>query len=149
MSIIDASRKFVSELVGLVGKRIHVVLVDGKRYEGVLLGFDHPTMNLLLENAVDDKGNRYPKIIIKGDRVSELVLLEVPLFDPEEFRSLLLRELGIPEHLVKVIPEARVVDVQGRYRVSERGVEGTGPLAETLYAFYEKYIEAKRKALKG
>ena len=43
-----AKRKLITELNNMVGKRIEVVLRDGKIYKGVLLGFDHPEMNLLL-----------------------------------------------------------------------------------------------------
>ncbi|WP_440060104.1 Lsm family RNA-binding protein [Thermogladius sp. 4427co] len=149
MSVLDASRRLIGELSALIEKNIKVVLADGRYYQGRLVGFDTPSLNLLLQNAVDDKGNRYPKVIVKGERVSEIIVLEIPLFDPEEFRSIVVREMKIPEHLVKVIPEARVVEVQGRYRVSERGVEGTGPIAETLYRLLEQYLESRRKMIKG
>lgn len=149
MSVLDASRRLVSELAGLIDKRIRVVLSDGRSYEGQLAGFDHPSLNLLLQNAVDDKGNKYPKVVIKGERLSEIVVLEVPIFDPEDFKNFVVREMKIPEHLVKVIPEARIVEVQGRYRVSEKGVEGTGPVAETLYRLLQQYLESRKKSLKG
>jgi len=149
VSVIDASRKLVSELSGMIDKKVKVILSDGRHYEGVLIGFDHPSLNLLIQNAVDNNGVKYPKVVIKGDRVSEILISEIPLFDPEEFKDFLLHEMKIAEHLVRVIPEARIIEVQGRYRVSEKGVEGVGPMAETLYSLWKKYIAVKEKAVKG
>jgi len=146
---VDASRRFASELSNLLDKKIRVLLVDGKVYEGVLNGFDHQTLSLLLNDAVDDKGRRYPKVIIRGDRVSEILILEIPLFDPEDFKNYIIREMKLPEHLIQVVPEAKAVIVQGRYKVSESGVEGSGPTAEKLYQYYTKYIEERRKKIQG
>ncbi|OYT40711.1 MAG: ribonucleoprotein [Desulfurococcales archaeon ex4484_58] len=149
MSIVDASRRLTAELTGLIDRKVKIILADGRTYEGILIGFDHPTLNVLLENAIDNNGVKYPKVIIKGERISEILATEIPLFDPEEFKEYIIREMKLPEHLVKVIPEARAVIVQGRYRVSEKGVEGTGPMAETLYEFFKRYIEERKKVLQG
>jgi small nuclear ribonucleoprotein (snRNP)-like protein len=149
VSVLDASRRLTGELSSLIDKRVKIVLADGRSYEGKLVGFDTPSLNILIQNAQDDKGNKYPKVIVKGERLSEIIVLEIPLFDPEEFKNIIIKEMKLPEHLVRVIPEARVIEVQGRYRVSERGVEGTGPIAETLYRLLEQYLETRRKALKG
>ncbi len=149
MGIIDASRRLAAELAGLVDKKIKVILADGRYYEGKLIGFDHPSLNLLLENAVDNKGNTYPKVFIKGERVSEILTTEIPLFEPEDFKEFIMRNMRIPEHLIKIIPEARAVIIQSRYKVTEKGVEGTGPLAQTIYEFFQKYMEERKKVLKG
>jgi len=149
MSVVEASRRLVSELASMIDKKIRVVLSDGRYYEGILVGFDHPGLNILLRAAIDEKGNRIPRVMIKGERVSEIIIAEEPLFNPEEFREWILREMKIPEHMVKVIPEARVVEVQGRYRVGEDGVVGSGPIAETLHSIYKKYMEYRRKMIQG
>ncbi len=149
MSIMDASRRLTAGLASLVDKKVKVILSDGRTYEGILVGFDHPTLNIMLENAVDNNGTKYPKVIIKGERISEILTTEIPLFDPEEFKEYIIKEMKLPEHLVKIIPEAQMVIVQGRYRVSENGVEGTGPMAETLYEFFKRYIEERKKLLQG
>jgi len=115
----------------------------------VLVGFDHPSLNILLKSVTDESGLKYSKIIVKGERISEIIAVEEPLFDPEEFKEFLLRELKLQEHAVKVIPEARSVEVLGRYRVSEEGVMGSGAMAETLYGVYKKYIELKKKGMQG
>ncbi|MET1160238.1 MAG: Lsm family RNA-binding protein [Thermoprotei archaeon] len=147
MSIVDASRRLTAELTNLVNKKVKVILVNGKEYEGILAGFDHPSLNLLLEEATDNKGSKYPVVIIRGNQVSEILAIEIPVFDPEDFKNYIVREIKIPDHLVQVIPEARAVIVQGRYKVTENGVEGTGPMAETLYVHFKKYIEERKKKL--
>ena len=149
MGIIDASRRLAAELAGLIDKKIKVILADGRYYEGKLVGFDHPSLNLLLENAVDNNGNTFPKVFIKGERVSEILTTEIPLFEPEDFKEFIMRNMRIPEHLIKIIPEARAVIIQSRYKVTEKGVEGTGPLAQTIYEFFQKYMEERKKVLKG
>jgi small nuclear ribonucleoprotein (snRNP)-like protein len=145
MSVSEASRRLVQELSAILDKRVRVVLESGKIYEGILAGFDHPSLNLLLRDAVDSNGAKYTKILVKGEKVSEIVMLEEPLFDPEEFKGLLLREMKLQEHAVRVIPEIRAVEVLGRYRISEEGVMGSGPMAETLYSLFKKYMEQKKK----
>ncbi|MGC8983069.1 MAG: Lsm family RNA-binding protein [Desulfurococcaceae archaeon] len=147
MAVVEASRRFINELAILLDKKIRVVLDSGKYYEGVLAGFDHPSLNLLLKNVVDSAGSKYSKIVIKGEKISEIIAIEEPLFDPEEFKELLLKELRIPEHAIRVVPDARAVEVLGRYRVSEEGVMGSGPMAETLYSLFKKYMEQKKKAM--
>jgi small nuclear ribonucleoprotein (snRNP)-like protein len=147
MAVVEASRRFINELAILLDKKVRVVLDSGKYYEGVLAGFDHPSLNLLLKNVVDSAGSKYSKIVIKGEKISEIIAIEEPLFDPEEFKELLLKELRIPEHAIRVVPDARAVEVLGRYRVSEEGVMGSGPMAETLYSLFKKYMEQKKKAM--
>lgn len=145
MAVAEASRRLVQELTTLLDKKIKVILDNGRYYEGNLAGFDHPSLNILLRNAVDNSGTRYSRIFLKGERVSEIIIMEEPLFDPEEFKELLLREMRLQEHSVKVLHDIRAVEVLGRYRVSEDGVMGSGPMAETLYNLYKKYIDQRKK----
>lgn len=146
MSMVDASRRLIGELTSLLDKKVKVVLINGKHYEGVLKGFDHPTLNILLESAVDNSGNSFDKVFLKGEVVSEVIALEKTAFNPEELKDLIVKEGKIPEHMVKVHPEAGAVVVQGRYRITESGVEGVGPLAELLHEIYKKYMESRRRA---
>lgn len=144
--MVDASRRLIGELMNLMDKKVKVVLTSGKSYEGVLKGFDHPALNIILDNVVDSAGNSFDKVFLKGDAVSEIIALERTAFNPEELKDLIVKEGKIPEHMVKVHPEAGAVVVQGRYRITESGVEGVGPLAELLHEIYKRYVESRRKA---
>jgi len=133
----------------MIDKKITVILTNGKKYEGVLVGFDHPSINILLSSAVDSSGNKYPKVLIRGDVISEIMVTEEPLFDPNEFAEYLVRELHLRHDAVKVVPEAGAVLVFGRIKVTEKGVEGTGAMAQTIFEVYKKYIEQRKSMLKG
>ena len=149
MSVADATRRLISELLSMLEKKITVILVNGKKYEGKLIGFDHPALNIVLTDVVDADGNRYPKILIKGNVVAEIMVTEEPLFDPNEFAEHLIRELHLRQDAVKIIPEARAVMVLGRIKVSEKGVEGTGPMAQNVFQVYQRYMEYRRSKLQG
>ncbi|MEM3927070.1 MAG: Lsm family RNA-binding protein [Desulfurococcaceae archaeon] len=149
MSVIDASRKLISELASMLDRRIKIVLNDGRYYEGILAGFDHPSLNILLRQAVDNRGSRFPKVVIKGDKISEILIIEEPLFDPEDFKEFILKEMKLQEHMIRVVYDARAVEILGRYRVSEEGVMGSGPMAETLHSLFKKYMEMRKKVVQG
>ncbi|MEM4481494.1 MAG: Lsm family RNA-binding protein [Desulfurococcaceae archaeon] len=149
MAVVEASRRLVNELATMLDKKIKIILDSGKAYEGLLAGFDHPALNILLKNAVDSAGVKYSRIIVKGERISEIIVMEEPLFDPEEFKDLLLKEMKLQEHAVRIIHDVRAVEVLGRYRISEDGVMGSGPMAETLYSLYKKYVEQRKKGIQG
>ena len=149
MATSEASRRLINELATMLDKKIRVILESGRKYEGQLVGFDHPALNILLKNAVDSDGVRYPKIIIKGEKISEIVMLEESLFDLEEFKEFLLKEMKLQEHAVRVLHDIRALEILGRYKVSEEGVVGSGPMAETLYSLYKKYIEQHKKRISG
>lgn len=149
MSVADATRRLISELLSMIDKKVTVILTNGRRYEGLLAGFDHPAINVLLTSAVDESGKRYPKVLIKGEVISEIMITEEPIFNPSEFAEYLIKELRLRQDAVKVIPEAGAVMVFGRIKVTEKGVEGTGAMAQTIYEVYKRYIEQRKSKLKG
>ncbi|MEM0224801.1 MAG: Lsm family RNA-binding protein [Desulfurococcaceae archaeon] len=149
MAVSEASRRLIQELATFLDRKVKIILNNGKSYEGLLAGFDHPSLNVLLKDAVDESGARFTKIIVKGERISEIIILEEPLFDPEEFKEFILKEMKLQEHAIRVLHDIRAVEVLGRYRVSEDGVMGSGPMAETLYSLYKKYVELRKKKLQG
>lgn len=149
MSAIEAQRRLISELLVMLNKKVVVILDNGRRYEGTLVGFDHPTLNVMLNDAVDGEGKHYPKVLIKGERVSEMTVAEVPLFDPEDFARYIISAMKLRSDAVKVIPEARAVIILNNIRVTETGVEGRGPTARTVHQFWEKYMSERRRKLHG
>ena len=55
MALASRSR-FVEEMAALLNKSVTVVTLDGKRYEGVLTGFDPDRLNLSLRDVKDERG---------------------------------------------------------------------------------------------
>jgi len=145
MSYIDtAARRFSSELSLFIDRWVSVRTTTGREYEGVLLGYTLPELSLMLGEARDKEGRRYPRIAISGRIISEIVLLEEPL-DMEELAKRL--ESYFPR-MVKYYPEARVIVVMDRVRVTEKGVEGGGPIAERVQAIYEEFVREWREKRK-
>jgi small nuclear ribonucleoprotein (snRNP)-like protein len=145
MSVIDAQRKLVTKLNTLLGRKISVRLVNGQSYTGILEGFDHPHFNLLLTGAVDKDGNSYSSVIIRGEVVSEIVEVEQKLFDPVEFKDFLIKKLNLKPYDVAVIEEAGSVVVLKKITVSEKGVEGVGPMVNSIHAVFQEYMKSKKK----
>ncbi|MEB3756873.1 MAG: Lsm family RNA-binding protein [Desulfurococcales archaeon] len=145
MSVIDAQRKLVTKLNTLLGRKISVRLINGQSYTGILEGFDHPHFNLLITNAMDKEGNSYSSVIIRGDVVSEIVEVEQKLFDPIEFKDFLIKKLNLKPYDVTVIEEAGSVVVLKKITVSEKGVEGVGPMVNSIHAVFQEYMKSKKK----
>ena len=142
------ARKLMGELQNLVGKRVEVVLVNGKSYKGTLLGFEHPEMNLVLGDAEGPNGEKIPRLFIMGRVLAEIRAFEVRLFDPREFAEYIVRKLGIRADAVKVYEDAGVVMVYNSIRVTESGVEGAGTLAAKISYLLKEYLEAKKRGEK-
>ncbi len=141
-------RTVASELTRLIDKKIMVRLADGKMYIGKLLSYDPSALHVVLGDVVNDDGVKFYRVIINGDRISEILVQEQPLFDAEEFASLLMTKLGLRSDVVKVLHDTNVVIVYDRIKVGEAGVEGTGSFAQRIYEIYVEYIENKKKGAK-
>ncbi|KAA0002310.1 MAG: small nuclear ribonucleoprotein [Thermoplasmata archaeon] len=54
-------------------KRVIVELRGGKEYRGILEGYDHPHLNLILRNAEEiidgEKKREVEKVIVRGDNI--------------------------------------------------------------------------------
>lgn len=139
----EAQRKFLLDLAELLERPVVIITKDGKTFEGLLSGFDHPSLNIsLLDVKVSDK--TYPKVIIKGDVIAEIIAKEKPLFDAREFARILERYFP---NLVKVYEETGIVVIGEKIKVTEKGVEGVGPIADRVRKLFNDYIESKEKEL--
>lgn len=141
-------RSIVAELTRLIDKKIMVRLTDGKVYIGKLLSYDPSSFHIVLGDVEGSDGTKFYRVIINGVRVSEILVQEQPLFDAEEFASLLISKLNLRPDLVKVLHDTNIVVVYDRIKVSESGVEGTGSFAQRIYEIYVEYIESKKKGAK-
>ena len=145
MSVTDASRRLLADLTNMLDKNVIVKLRDGRVYEGLLAGFDHQRLHISLSKARDSDGNVYHKVIIAGDSISEVLVKEAPLFDAQEFAELVIKKLGLRPGDVKVYPDAGVVIILNSIRVTEGGVEGSGPIANKVFSIFNEYLEDRRK----
>ncbi len=137
MSYIDVgSRKFTAELSSMVNKKIIVHTSSNKSYTGTLLGYSTSNYSVVLSDAEDNEGHRYPRVVIYGHAITELFLVEEPLDMAELARR--LEELF--PRMIRYYPEAKLITIMDRVKVTENGVEGTGPIAERVKSIYEKFV---------
>jgi len=129
------------ELSSLVEKRVIVHTVTNKTYTGMLLGYNVSNLSVVLGDVEDEEGKKFPRVIIYGHTISDIVLIEQPLDLAELARRL---EEVFPK-MVKYIPDARLITVMDRVRVTEKGVEGSGPVAQRVKDVYEKFMEEWRE----
>lgn len=144
MSIPNATRRMMSELNALLDKEVIVKTKDGSILKGTLYGFDTQSFNILLKNA-SDSSQTYPLVLLYSENILMLAATQPPLFNPEEFARIVASKLNIRESDIKVYPEAGVVVVLNNIRVSEKGVEGSGPLAHKVYGLFTEYMESKKR----
>lgn len=139
MSLTTATRKFNLEMEALLNKEVAVVTTSGKTFTGILLGYDFETKSICLGRAKSSDGEEYARIFIYGHHITYVYTLK-PILDLKEFASIL--EKYFPK-MVKYIEEARVITVMNKIRISEHGVEGTGPIAERIRRLFEEYVKEK------
>ena len=132
-------RAFFREMSTLSGMPVKVITSYGRSYIGVLRGFDPNTLSLCLVDVKAESGESQDLIFIMGQYIQEIILAEKP-FDLEG----LTEEIGklFPKGEVKLDREARVITVLNKVKVTESGVEGTGPIAERVQTIYDRYVEA-------
>ena len=140
MSESTSSRRFFRELISLLESPVNVIMTSGKTHGGILKGFDVNTLSLVLANAKDNEGNLAHRVFINGNNIVELVKTEEP-FDlkglAEELQKI------FPPGEVKYLEDARIISILNKIRITEKGVEGTGPIAERVRKVYDHYFEEK------
>ncbi|MDM7275964.1 MAG: Lsm family RNA-binding protein [Thermoprotei archaeon] len=139
----EPSRRLVAKLNSLLEKSVVVKLSSGRYYRGKLGGFDTGSFNLVLEDAEDNEGKRWPIVFVGGGYVSEIILEEGSVFDAKEFADFLASQGGIGRHLIKVYEDINVVEVGKMIKISASGVEGSGPMAQKIHTLYMEYLRSK------
>jgi small nuclear ribonucleoprotein (snRNP)-like protein len=134
-------RRYLSELGGFVEKNVKIVTTRGAIYEGKLLGFDPATLSVCLEDA-SFSGEKYPRVVIHGDSVSEILLKEKPF----DLKGLSERLNKLFPNMVKYYEDAGFITVMDRIRVTAEGVEGTGPMYERVKKVYDQYLLEQKSA---
>jgi small nuclear ribonucleoprotein (snRNP)-like protein len=137
-----AKRAYQKEIIAFTNKRVAVILKDGKKYVGELKGINPETLTCVLIKATrDSETAELHRICLNGDQVLEIYLEEAP-FDLMGLKDELEQIFRRPGD-VKVYDEAGLVVVLERVKVSESGVEGTGPVADRVRAIFDRYARTQ------
>jgi len=138
MSESAAMRAFQRELSRLIGKLVRVS-TENKVYIGRLQGYHPGTLSICLDEAVAGD-ETFHKVFISGSRVSEIALEEEP-FDLAGLADELARIF--PKGGVRLDTDTGIIMVLERVKVTEKGVEGTGPVADRVKTIYERVLKEK------
>ncbi len=138
MSQSTAARHFLKELASLIGATVVVSTSTGKIFTGKMKGYDPSSLSVCLSDARGSDDKIYHRIVLTGHTILEIVKTEEP-FDLKGLAEQL--ETLFPPGEVKFIEEAQVILVLNKVRVTEQGVEGTGPLADRIRRVYTRFVE--------
>ena len=130
----EIMRLFRRESVALLNKRVKVILKDGKELTGTLVGIHEQTLAILLKNVSDGEHN-YPLMLLP----EYASVIATTLFDVDKIVRRL--EKYFHSDAIEVIPERGIVIVEKRIRISEKGVEGSGPLARRVREILKDIIK--------
>ena len=126
--------------MAIVGKKVAVEMTDGKSYQGELLGANEK-LNLILDN-VSRSGENVFKIVLNGDFVREIRLLEKPF----DLKLLGGRLEKVFPGLVNVREEIGAIIVMDKIKVTEQGVvEGAGLSADRVRSVYDEFAREIKK----
>ena len=132
-----AEGRFFSEFTKMLNSRVKVI-TNTNIFDGALLGYDRDTMTICLKDATDKVGNVYSKIVIYGQTIHEIIETK-KAFDlkrlAEDLQSI------FPRGEVKLDTEADAILVLNKIKVTEKGVQGSGPLAERVRNVYDRFVE--------
>ena len=133
-----SQRAFFREISNLAGMIVQVTTSYDQSYIGTFKGFDPSSLSVCLSDAKDEQQKSQDLVFIMGQFIQQIVLAERP-FDLVGLQN----EIGrlFPRGEVKLDHDARVILVLNKVKVTESGVEGTGPIAERVQKIYESYIE--------
>ncbi len=147
MSMVGAAkRSYQKEINAFVNKRVGVVLKDKSKYIGELKGVNPETLTCVLIKAKrEGETAELHRICLNGDQVSEIYLEEAP-FDLSGLKDELEQIFRRPGD-VKVYDEAGLIVVLERVKVSETGVEGSGPVADRVRAIFDRYAKTQTKEI--
>ncbi|MGQ9459601.1 MAG: Lsm family RNA-binding protein [Candidatus Bathyarchaeaceae archaeon] len=135
-----AQRKFFGEIAALLDKTVMVVTMDGKNYTGTLAGINPETLSLCLSDAKDDKGTVLHRIVLNGSAIAQIFTVEKPF----DLKALSERLEKVFPTMVRLYEDKGFIWVMDKIKVTEKGVEGTGPAAERVQKVYDLFISETR-----
>jgi len=133
------TRNFFKELSELIGLNVKVTTMSGATYTGIFRGYDANTLSICLINGKNPDGESFEKIFLFGHHIFSILPVGKP-FDFEGFIDRLLK-YQIPKEGITYLKEEKAIVILNKVRVTENGVEGSGPIAERVKKIYDEYIE--------
>lgn len=140
-----ATQLFNREISQALGQFVKISLdYDNKFYRGKLVGVDMASLSICLENAIDERNNKYGKLFVRGNSW-ETITMEGEPFPLDKLVDRIRKVL--PGEEVSVTEDNRILLLGGKLTITEKGVEGKGPTKDRIQKVYETFVE-ELKAVK-
>ncbi|MEM1573806.1 MAG: Lsm family RNA-binding protein [Candidatus Methanomethylicaceae archaeon] len=136
-----STKRYVSELNNFIDRIVKVITIRGTVYEGKLIGLDFSNLNICLSDVLIE-GEKYPRVVINGNAISEIILKEKPF----DLKGLSDRLSKLFPNMVKYYEDAGFIMVMDRIKVTAEGVEGSGPMYERVKKVYDQYVIEQKSA---
>ena len=133
----NLSKNYKFELNVFAGKHVVIHTTTGKKVKGVLLGLNTDDMSVILGDAAVDNQIHH-RIFLSGSTVAEMYLGEAP-FNIQGLRTEL--EKVFKKSGVRYFEDTQTILVMDRYKVTEEGVDGDGPVADRVRRIWSSYVE--------
>lgn len=135
MSVVQ--RRYFTEVAALAEKNVAVVTVNGKTFNGALVGINPDTLSLTLADVKDETGKLLNRLVINGTAVMSISSAEKPF----DLKALAARLEKVFPTMVKLYDDKGFIWVMDKVKLTDRGVvEGSGPAADRVQKVYEQFM---------
>ena len=135
MSVVQ--RRYFTEVAALADKNVAVVTVNGKIFNGTLVGINPDNLSLTLADVKDETGKLLNRLVINGSTVVSISSAEKPF----DLKALAARLEKVFPTMVKLYEDQGFIWVMDKVKLTERGVvEGSGPAADRVQRVYEQFM---------
>ena len=135
MSVVQ--RRYFTEVAALAEKNVAVVTVNGKTFNGALVGINPDTLSLTLADVKDETGKLLNRLVINGSTVVSISSAEKPF----DLKALAARLEKVFPTMVKLYDDKGFIWVMDKVKLTDRGVvEGSGPAADRVQKVYEQFM---------
>ncbi len=125
------------EVTSLLNEYVKVILTSGKTYEGKIVGMNLDTLDLCLSTVKSEEGE-FPKVVISGRSVSEIILTKEP-FTLLGLVPKLKEAFG--DANIEILDNGKLITIFNRVKITVNGVEGVGPIADRASELFKEYLE--------
>jgi len=130
-------RRYFTEVAALADKNVAVVTVNGKTFNGTLVGINPDNLSLTLADVKDETGKLLNRLVINGSTVVSISSAEKPF----DLKALAARLEKVFPTMVKLYDDKGFIWVMDKVKLTDRGVvEGSGPAADRVQKVYEQFM---------
>jgi len=130
-------RRYFTEVAALADKNVAVVTVNGKIFNGTLVGINPDNLSLTLADVKDETGKLLNRLVINGSTVVSISSAEKPF----DLKALAARLEKVFPTMVKLYDDKGFIWVMDKVKLTDRGVvEGSGPAADRVQKVYEQFM---------